>query len=70
MHTCGGCRRILPRTGEYFHANVRRKDGLQGWCKDCLRPINQRNGEARRDREREQRSFAIASFAHMAKVIG
>lgn len=33
---CSGCHRNLPRTGQYWSPNKRRKDGLDTWrCKDC-----------------------------------
>jgi len=32
---CPGCGEKFPATAEYFQANKRAKDGLQGYCKAC-----------------------------------
>ena len=32
---CSKCKRKLPSTIEYFHKNIRTKDGLHGECKEC-----------------------------------
>ena len=33
MKQCSRCKNVLPKTD--FGKNIRKKDGLQGWCNDC-----------------------------------
>jgi hypothetical protein len=69
MHVCGGCRRALPRTDEYFHNAYGRKDGLQSHCKACQCAAAKRGAVEQRKREQDKRAFAVAAFAHMAKAL-
>ena len=35
--TCSGCRRTLPRTAEFFHADRSHSSGFQRRCRACTR---------------------------------
>ena len=32
---CYTCKRVLPRTNDFFNRNKKRKDGLHDECKEC-----------------------------------
>jgi len=68
IHLCGGCRRSLPRTDEYFHANARRKDGLACWCKDCMRALSKAH-EAEKRRAGREHQERIAAMLQTAKAL-
>lgn len=35
--SCNGCGSLLPATAEFFVRNKNMKDGLQNWCRECMR---------------------------------
>lgn len=59
-HYCSKCERVLPISD--FHRNRRARSGLQDWCKECFKPLTQRQNVKRREDEAyKARKRAIAS---------
>jgi len=53
---CGGCRQLLPL--REFGRNCAKLDGLQAWCKGCMRAYRHAGRELERERERARRRAA------------
>lgn len=49
---CFKCKKSLPLTTEFFSLNKAKKDGFQGYCKECTKGFNNsyyKNNEIRRE---------------------
>lgn len=53
--TCAKCKKPLPATTEYFHANRGKKDGFNSWCKVCYGEYRQINQDKIAEKDREYR---------------
>jgi hypothetical protein len=49
---CGGCGNWFPWTHEHFYRNGGEENGLQRWCKRCMRKRTNAINRARRARDK------------------
>lgn len=52
--TCAKCKNLIPATLEYFSKDKTKDDGLQTWCKACMREYHREYREINRDKLNEQ----------------
>lgn len=52
---CAKCGKEKLATPAYFHRHKGRKDGLNGYCKECVKELNQANGERIKAKSKEWR---------------
>jgi len=52
--TCSYCGKT--KTEDEFHKNSQNKDGLQSWCKECIKKFQQKNAEKKIVFERKQQN--------------
>ena len=53
MKKCSKCGEWKPATAEYFNRDKTSADGLNSWCKECLREYRQKNKDRVREYSRE-----------------
>jgi len=65
---CPRCRRVFPRTAEYFNKDKSKPGGLKSHCKDCTRLANRKYFYQTGKYKRQQQSTQVVWHEPLAKT--